>query len=173
MRQIILNSFNHYKVVPTPEGNMILMEFGDACPGMGDREEYDDSEGRVVATIEKGEEIQFITNQYITMLDPADFEGRGVLCGDDFMVSLNKDNAWWADGAFARDMQERVNEAYEEEVPWEVIQDAYVVDRCSACDTLFDDPIEEDKCPDCEAEGCMSTGLQVTWKLQEEFVRFP
>lgn len=172
MRQIALNSYRHYKVVPTSDG-MVLLEFGEACPEMGDREEYDDSEGRVVATIGKGEEVQFIAHQYITMLDPADFEDTGVMCGDDFMFRLRTDSAWWAEGDLARDMQERVNEAYGEDVPWDVIRESYEGDRCSSCQTVFDDPVGEDKCPCCDAEGFMCSGIQVTWKLQEEFVNFP
>lgn len=79
-RIVELDSFCHYQIVER-DGRRILLEYGDECPGMGDRNPYTEDEALPKATWAPGEEVIFVTRMIVSTGKVTD----EIMCGDDFL----------------------------------------------------------------------------------------
>lgn len=89
-RKFVLDSFDHFGLRRV-DGKILIFAFGDMCPQMGDREEFDvDTEGRLVFTHEDGRPFILRTKgfpkRWVTV--PPDIREEVVICGDDFFKYL-------------------------------------------------------------------------------------
>ena len=84
MQTVQLDSYYHYKTIER-DGKIILLEYpDDACPGMGDREEFTEDEAEEIASWEPGEVVRFVLLEYTGTLDATD----RVICGDDIKYEI-------------------------------------------------------------------------------------
>lgn len=99
MQKLFINSFFHYQIIER-NGKNVLIQFGDLCPKMGHRKEYDVSEGVECGAWSKDEFVSFnydLSNathlseeeradNHIAEANPG--PTRGIECGDDFRYHI-------------------------------------------------------------------------------------
>lgn len=90
IQQIRLDCGKHYEI-RARGGSLVLFEYPEECPGMGEREDYSPHEGSPVATWSRGERVEFLWG--VTVGAPEETEG--VMCGDDFRYHIDTNRRGW------------------------------------------------------------------------------
>lgn len=107
---------------------------------------------------------QFCVEHIAQKLDDLERYIKRVSAGDT-VLTIGTHQSWYDDEEEVSEMHRRIGAAFHFD-----LAQYDVVDQCSACDTRFEyGSVEEDLCPDCDAEGFMCTGIVV----EGEFVSFP